>query len=124
METAPAFLTAIIIVAALVIVAAFIWYQKGWVTFAKKTGDHTTSPKGDVQGPCWNSTSGDTSRLRFKDTMFTLNVGGETYVQDVTAVLNGMAAAYNGTSGTLVNSGSLCPRPPPQCVQLRDPGGE
>lgn len=45
--------------------------------------------------PYWGAGESDISRLRFKDCVFTVvDPAGRTHVQDVTAVLNSMTAAY------------------------------
>lgn len=118
MDTAPAFILSLLTVVAILIIAAYVWYNSsGWSTFSFKTGDSTScgtpsAPK--TCGPCWtpkvaaNGTSGSISELRFKNAIFTLNVGGQPYTKDVTAVLNGMAVAYQGTGATAVNTGGLC----------------
>ncbi len=89
MQGPTAALTATIIVVALLIIAAFVWYHyTGWQTFSFKTGDN----------PSWlPANQADISRLRFKDCVFTVNRGdGVSKTQDVTPVLNGMAVAYKG----------------------------
>jgi hypothetical protein len=118
MDAAPAFILSFLTVIAILIIAAYVWYNSsGWATFSYKTGDSTscgTQAKPKTCGPCWtpkiasNGASGSLSDLRFKNAIFTLNVGGQTYTKDVTAVLNSMAVAYQGTGSATANTGSLC----------------
>ena len=101
MESTPALLLALLIVAAVVVIAAFVWYNNtGWAPFAYSTG---------ATSVCWPAD--DMSRLRFKDAVFTLNVGGKAYTKDVTAVLNGMAAGNKGApnNGILTLDAALNP---------------
>jgi len=92
MQRASAALLATIIVIALVIVAAYVWYNyTGWAEFSNKTGD----------SPSWVPANGaDISRLRFKDCIFTVTRGdGVSRSYDVTPALNSMAVAYRGGGG-------------------------
>jgi len=75
--------TAGLIVALVLVIAAVCWYSIGWTQFSYATGDL----------PAWSATGGDISRLRFKACKFT--VDGHTV--DVTGVLNRMAIAYAGS---------------------------
>ena len=108
----------LLIVLAILVIVLYVWYSNtGWSTFSYKTGDSSScgtpsNPK--TCGPCWtpkvatNGASGSISDLRFKNAIFTLVVGGQTYTKDVTAALNSMAIAYNGTGSAAVNMGQLC----------------
>lgn len=89
MDTPYAAAVALIAVLTLLVIMAFIWYRFfGWKPFQFAAGDSPTwTPAG----------SADVSRLRFADAMFSVQLGdGTSRSQDVTAVLNGMAAAYSG----------------------------
>ncbi|MFA6166980.1 MAG: hypothetical protein WC700_10205 [Gemmatimonadaceae bacterium] len=82
---------AAVITLVMLIVAAFIWSRfVGWQSFTNKTGDQVS----------WQAAgSADVSRLRFLDCTFTVvRSDGVVGSKDVTAVLNGMAVAYQDGS--------------------------
>lgn len=88
MPTAAAYLTALIIVLVLLLGAAWWWYHRpgAWKKFSYKGGDKVA----------FNSSPRLVSKLRFRNCVFaTQNPKGEKVSWDVTAVLNGMAAAYD-----------------------------
>lgn len=89
MQGTSAALLAAITVLALLIIAAYVWYNyTGWAAFSFKTGD----------APAWTpAAQADISLLRFKDCVFTVQRGdGVAKSYDVTPALNGMAVAYRG----------------------------
>jgi hypothetical protein len=89
MSTAYALLVAAVVVLTLLIAGAYVWYRYyGWAPFQFTSGDN----------PAWNAAgTADVSRLRFADAVFAVRLAnGTTRTADVTAVLNGMAAAYEG----------------------------
>jgi hypothetical protein len=92
MEVTVSLLVATVITLAILIVAAYCWYNfLGWEEFSFSAGDVAA----------WGSKSGadDASRLRFKGCVFTVKRGdGVTKQLDVTAVLNGMACGHTGSS--------------------------
>jgi hypothetical protein len=96
MEDGPALLLAAVILAVLVVGAAYAWYNfTGWAAFSYKTGD----------SPRW--AGGDVSRLRFKDCVFTVARGdGKTAALDVSPALNSMAVAYK-TGSAVTNPPAL-----------------
>ncbi len=94
-----------LVAAILVVVAvAYLRYRFfGWSTFNPDGNGWQT---GDVVA--WTAaTSGDISRLRFRDAVFTVAVGGARHQQNVTPVLAGMAAAYDNSVTLPRNSGTL-----------------
>ena len=97
MQPAAAAIAAALIIVLILIAAAYAWYNfTGWQAFSFTTGDK----------PKWVPAGGaDISRLRFKNCTFTVVRGdGVTKPYDVTAVLNGMAVAFEGG---ISNPGSL-----------------
>lgn len=86
---------------AVVVVAAGLcahYYFSGWTSFTFTSSGSSSAP------PAWPRpgdalTCTDASRLRFKGVTFTSAVPGAP-AASVTAVLNGMAAAYRGATAT------------------------
>jgi hypothetical protein len=76
--------SAFIVLLVLLLVSAYGWYyHTGWHAFAYETGS----------SPSWGAS--DISRLRFKDVVFVVSRSdGIVQKKDVSAVLNGMAVAY------------------------------
>lgn len=80
----------IIVVIVIIIIAAYIWYNfMGWKPFSYKTNDKVS----------WKPDKNkNISQLRFKDVKYSvLEPNGTQHTYDVTAVLNGMAVAYENS---------------------------
>lgn len=92
MRRSRALLTAVLVVLVLLLVAAWLYYnQYGWTGFGYAGGQQVAFTASNGRAA---------SMLRFKDCMFsTTSPSGQTRTADVTAILNGMAAAYGGDSG-------------------------
>lgn len=89
MDPGPAYLLATIVVVLLLILVAYFWYNRSsaWSSFSYTGGQKVafTVPDGKP-----------VKSLRFRKCVFTTaNPSGNTQSWDVTAVLNGMAAAYD-----------------------------
>ena len=88
METAAAYIVALLVVLVLLVVAAFAWYHQPskWKSFSYVGGDVVTFVTGTTP----------LGRLRFKGCTFTTaNPANTPATWDVTGVLNGMSAAYD-----------------------------
>lgn len=88
METAAAYFVATVVVVLLLVAAAYAWYNNpsAWESISAKGGDTVAFSAGGRP----------LNRLRFKDCVFTTqSPSGEVKSWEVTAVLNGMAAAYD-----------------------------
>lgn len=93
MNEALAALAAAVIVLLLVVATAWGWWHlTGWKSFSYSIGDTVS----------WTAAEGsDVSSLRFKNCKFTSKkTTGDSKTIDVTAVLNGMAVAYEGADST------------------------
>jgi len=91
------------IIALLVVLVGvyYVWYSShGWETMTFTSGEGFAGSPGSPagRGPSWVPHKGrPLSSLRFRNAIFTMvDVKGKTHTKDVTAVLNGMAAAYGG----------------------------
>lgn len=106
-------LEAVLAIIAFLLVCVFLyhaWYQgHGWETSGWSTGNGVAGfagspgspgspggPHGEV--PSWTPAGGrSVANLRFRNAVFTMvDVKGQKHTKDVTATLNGMAAAYGG----------------------------
>lgn len=94
MNQTGAYVTATLAVLVLLLVGAFAWYHNPgkWVKFEYKGGQPVTFKTGGAP----------VNRLRFKGVVFyTASPDGQRAAWDVSAVLNGMAAAYDIKSVTV-----------------------
>lgn len=94
MESLAAHALAALVVLVAVVIAAAVWYYKfGWQSYSY-------SQSAGAAAPSWSPSTGATvDRLRFRKAVFTVTptVGSPQSV-DVSAVLNGMAVAYRGST--------------------------
>ena len=103
MQTGESILLGLIIVMAVLIMAAYYWYYfTGWTDFSFN-GTTPYAPGQSGSTPGWTASTGkNVSNIRFKKCVFTVvDPGGNTHSTDVTAVLNGMAVAYRGSTLTI-----------------------
>lgn len=89
-----ALLLAAVVVLLVAVAAAYVWYQKvGWIAISAAAGDTVA----------WTPAGGKAvTSLRFKDCKFAVTRGDGATIpggaQDVTGVLNAMAAAFEGST--------------------------
>ena len=87
MDTVTAALVSAVLTLLVLLIAAYVWHQRGWTSFYFQQGAR--------DAPSWPAAAGGPGRLRFRSVQFAVTAAdGRKASWDVTPVLNAMAVAY------------------------------